>query len=125
VLQTNPVTTAGLYYISASANVGVDAADGLVTCFDLVAGGSQSQLAILLGSVQGTYVTLQGTLSITDALSLNSGDSVQVECWAGNSSGNSGVNNGGLTATLINSGSAGPGNVGHKRMSPSRLRQRK
>ena len=46
ITQTNPVSTAGLYYVSASAMVAIDRGDAGIFCYDTTANtGIQSQYA--------------------------------------------------------------------------------
>jgi hypothetical protein len=100
ITQTNPVSTAGLYYVSASAMVAIDRGDAGIFCYDTTANtGIQSQYAgsYSVGEIQ--------TLSITDALNLGAGDSAEMVCYGILADNGSYVNKAGLTATLIHSGS--------------------
>jgi hypothetical protein len=100
ITQTNPVSTAGLYYVSASAMVAIDRGDAGIFCYDTTANtGIQSQYA-------GSYSVGEiHTLSITDALNLGAGHSAEMVCYSVLADNGSYVNNAGLTATLIHSGS--------------------
>ena len=114
VAQTNPIATSGLYYISGSAMLFININDGGGFCYDTLAStGSASQWGGS-NSVGGYQQT-----SVTDALSINAGDSIQLVCQTDNNNGFSFVFNAGLTATLINSGSDAPKKAGHSRTSKS------
>ena len=96
VAQTNVVGTSGTYFISASAMPFIKTGDSYVFCFDtLASSGSPSQYGAGYGS--GVYVNP----SITDALFVGAGDSVQLWCYAGGNNGSLAFN-AGITATLIN-----------------------
>jgi hypothetical protein len=100
VAQTSPIATSGLYYISGSAMLFINFNDGGGFCYDTLAStGNSSQWG---GS---NFVGGYQQISVTDALSINAGDSVQLVCETNQSNGYSYVYNAGLIATLINSGS--------------------
>ena len=99
MMQTNPVGTSGTYFISAGVLPFVASGDNDVFCYDTLTSlgaGNPSQWG---GSFQnGNYAQV----SISDALFISAGDSVQVYCESGGSNG-SYVFNAAVTATLINS----------------------
>jgi hypothetical protein len=99
ILQTNPVPTSGVYYITASALLEVASADPEgAFCYDTLAStGSASQYG---GS--GDAADRLQQASISDALFINAGDSVQLWCESA-LGGGSYAFNAGITATLINS----------------------
>ena len=97
VAQISPIETSGLYYISGSARLDIALDDAGGFCFDALV---SSEIANQIGesSNRGRI-----TVSITDALFINAGDSVEKWCYSGVNSPSSSVLNAGLTAILINS----------------------
>jgi hypothetical protein len=96
---TNPIATSGLYYIAGSALLHIDINDGGGFCYDALAStGNFSQWG------GGNFVGGYEQASVTDALSINAGDSVELVCVTTNNNGSSYVYDAGLTVTLINSG---------------------
>ena len=99
MLQTNPVGTSGTYFISAGVLAYVAAGDTYVFCYDTLASvGTGGQSSGGGGSQFGNYIPV----SITDAIFISAGDSVQLWCYSGGTNGSNALN-GGLTATLLNS----------------------
>ena len=114
VTQTNTIATTGTYFISASALPFVVAGDKDVFCYDALAstGGNPSQFG---GSFQSDNYA---PVSITDALFITAGDTVQLGCETDGDNG-SFVLNAGITATLINSSNqAKKGRVLHRHQTP-------
>jgi hypothetical protein len=114
VAETAPVATTGTYYITASAFLSVDPNDGVAWCYD-----TTPFTGYIRSTGGGTAYYSQA--SITDALIVNAGDSVQLWCYSGEGDGFSFVLNAGLTATLIDSSSAPskPLEFPHRRPGPS------
>jgi Collagen triple helix repeat (20 copies) len=109
VAQSNPVAFSGTYFISASAllEIGGGDTDGAF-CYDTTASsGTPVQFA---GSGLGNFQQA----SITDAFTVNAGDSFQLFCY-GSIGGFSDAFNAGLTATLINSADSASKKVRHTR----------
>jgi hypothetical protein len=101
VLQTDPVSTSGLYYINAAGSVWLDQNDVFAACYDTDATtGTPSQYTESYAAA--SYVSV----SIADALYLSAGDSAELVCYTYYGDGYSWVGNAGLTATLIGSGHA-------------------
>lgn len=102
VLKTNPLATSGTYYVSASSFVAVANGDQYVFCYDtLASNGNPSQMTGSYGPPPSI------SASITDAISISAGDSIELLCYTGGSNG-SYVASAGLTATLINSADDAP-----------------
>jgi len=118
ILQTNPIRTSGLYYITASALVGVDLNDGAAFCFDQLT--STQQYSQWGG---GSFVGGYQQASVTDALNISAGDSVQLVCVLDSYSGNSFVFDAGMTATLIDSGSDAPRVNPHAHRRPNQIKK--
>jgi hypothetical protein len=100
ILQTNPVPTTGKYFVSAGALIDISSSDGFAFCFDTTASSGTASMwggADLSGSSSAYQ-----QVSLSDVLSVNAGDSIQMWCESG-SSGSTLIFNAGLTATLINS----------------------
>ncbi len=99
LLQTNPVTTSGTYFISASAFVQNDPSDKSgVRCYDTTA---RSGVPFQFG---GSDALLNQQVSITDVVSVGAGDSFQLFCF-GSVDLTDEFNNGALTAILITNAS--------------------
>lgn len=99
VLQTYPVSTAGLYYINASGSVWIDQNDLFAACYD-----TDANTAVPSQYTESYAVGAYMSVSIADALYLSAGDSAELVCYSYYGDGNSWVGNAGLTATLIGSG---------------------
>ena len=99
VAQTNPVATSGTYFVSASAFFQIDPSDkGGVRCYDTTArSGSPFQFS-------GSDSAGNQPASITDVITVSSGDSFQLFCF-GSVDITDTLNNAGLTAILINNAS--------------------
>ena len=118
VLKTNPLATSGTYYISASLFVAVATGDQYVFCYDtLASNGSLSQMTGSYGPPPSI------SASITDAISIGAGDSIEVLCYTAGSNG-SYVASAGLTATLINSADDAPRPAGNPNPRPKSLMKR-
>jgi len=98
IAQTKSVANAGAYFLSVSATLNIDTADGSVTCYDTTA-SSGSPIQQSGSSTPGTHVA-----SITDVISVNASDSFQLWCY-NSDDGGSFIFNAGLTAILINNAS--------------------
>lgn len=97
ILKTVPVSTSGFYLISASTNMVVPANTGLAECYV-----TTGDLAPATG-----FTSIGGggslTLSNTDMLAVNAGDSIELKCTAiGSSTNITDVNWASLTAVLVN-----------------------
>jgi len=119
VAQTAPAATGGTYFISAYADLYIDANDGYVDCWDVLASQGQVQ-NVGKSSVTGA----NQTISIVDAVSINAGDQVQFWCESGNGDGNSLALDGAITAILITNASGVAGSAGHLGGSGTRFKQR-
>jgi hypothetical protein len=102
VLQTNPVSTTGVYFISANALLNIDASDTAVYCFVTPASS---------GSADGNYggssdVGHYQSAAITDYFFLGAGDAMQLVCESNASDANTYVYSASMTATLIGSADA-------------------
>jgi hypothetical protein len=112
VLQ-NTVQTSGTYFISFSAVLSIDYYDGAAYCYDSLASNSNPRQ---YGGSNLSNYALQA--SITDAVYVNAGDSIQVWCYGYYGDGNTEVDTAGLTSTLINTVTTRPGKHGRQRMAP-------
>jgi hypothetical protein len=99
VLQTYPVSTAGLYYINASGSVWIDQNDLFAACYD-----TDANTAVPSQYTESYAVGAYMSVSIADALYLSAGDSAELACYSYYGDGYSWVGNAGLTATLIGGG---------------------
>lgn len=97
ITQTNPITTAGTYFISAQVLPYVEAGDEYVFCYDAL--GSTEAASQWGGSYQSANYA---EASISDVLFINAGDTVQLWCETGGTNGSHAFN-AAITATLINS----------------------
>jgi hypothetical protein len=102
VLQTNPVSTTGVYFISANALLNIDASDAAAYCFVTPASS---------GSADGNYggssdVGHYQSAAITDYFFLGAGDAMQLVCESNASDANTYVYSASMTATLIGSADA-------------------
>ena len=88
-----------MYYVNASAQAYIDAADASVGCYVTVAGTQQYDVCFGGSSVPGNY---EG-VSVTDVWYVGAGDCLQLLYASGNSNPNTLVYSAFLTATLINS----------------------
>jgi len=121
VAVTNPIQVPGVYYINATALLYVVNGDEGF-CFVSVASNGGSDGLYGGGGLINTGGYVQA--SVADAWTVSAGDAVQMECYSELGLSSTVVQNASLTATLINSPSDAPRNVGHSRKSPN-LKQRK
>ncbi len=103
LVAQNSVQTSGFYFVSASALLSIDTNDGAAYCYDTL--GSYNSPRQYGGSNLAGYYQ---QASITDAVYVKAGDSIQVWCYGYNGDGASYVYNAALTSTLINSASIDP-----------------
>jgi Collagen triple helix repeat (20 copies) len=99
VLQAPAVSTAGVYFISASALFSIDSADYAAYCYVSTANTGVNDGNFGGSSAVGNYQQA----SITDYFYVDSGDAFQLVCYSNANDASTFVNNAGLTATLINS----------------------
>jgi hypothetical protein len=97
VARTNPIATAGTYFVSTSAMPYIKGADGFVYCYDTLASSGQP---FEYGGGFGANVYVN--TSTSDIMSITAGDAVELVCYTGGANG-SFLYNAGVTATLINS----------------------
>jgi hypothetical protein len=103
LVAQNSVQTSGTYFVSASALLSIDSYDGSAYCYDTL-GSYNSPRQYGGSSLAGYYQQA----SITDALYVKAGDSIQLWCYGYYGDGNSYVYDVALTSILINSASVDP-----------------
>jgi hypothetical protein len=99
VLQTNTVSTAGTYFINASAQIFVDTADVAVYCHVITQSGLSDGLT---GGSSARGYSQQA--SIVDSFTVSAGDAFELVCFSGSNDTNSAVRNAGMTAILMSGG---------------------
>jgi hypothetical protein len=102
ILQTNPVSTTGVYFISANALLNIDASDVAAYCFVTPASSGGADGNYGGSSAVGHYQSA----AITDYFFLGAGDAMQLVCFSNSSDANTYVYSASMTATLIGSASA-------------------
>ena len=118
IVQTNPIAAAGTYFVSISSLPVVATGDGVAYCYDTLAStGTVSQFTAVIPANQ------YSPLSLTDMLSIKSGDSIQFYCYVGGNNGST-VYNAALTAILINSADDAPRRAGNPGAKPQSAMQR-
>jgi Collagen triple helix repeat (20 copies) len=114
VLQAQPVTVAGTYYVTASLSLAVDAGD-YVGC--AAPGGLSADLAET-GPVPGTSYQ---ALSVTDVVMLTAGQAPSIACASVNTGSHTAFYNGVMTAVLISNSTGTGASVSGSRATPRRL----
>jgi hypothetical protein len=99
VLQTAPIATAGVYFISATALLHIDSADFAAYCHISTANTGLNDNNYGGSSAVGNYQQA----AITDWFFIDSGDAFQLVCSSNGGDSNTFVNNSAMTATLIDS----------------------
>lgn len=113
VVAENPIQTTGMYFVSASALLVIDANDGAAYCYDAI---RSNPYPIQYGGSNLADYTQQA--SITDAVYVNAGDAIQLWCYGYNGDGYSWVYNAQLTSILINTAYSGPDKYRPHRQAP-------
>ena len=113
LIAENPIQTTGMYFVSASALLVIDAYDGSAYCYDMV---RSSPYPRQYGGSNLASYTQQA--SITDAVFVNAGDAIQLWCYGYNGDGSSWVYNAELTSILINNAYSGPNKYSPRRQAP-------
>lgn len=113
LIAENPIQTSGMYFVSASALLVIDANDGSAYCYDAIRSNTYPRQ--YGGSNLANY-TQQA--SITDAVYVNAGDAIQLWCYGGYGDGYSWVYNAELTSILINTAYSGPDKYSPRRQAP-------
>ena len=103
VIAEDPIQTSGMYFVSASALLVIDANDSAAYCYDAIRSNPYPRQ--YGGSNLANY-TRQA--SITDAVYVNAGDAIQLWCYGYYGDGYSYVYNAELTSILINTANSGP-----------------
>jgi len=97
-LTSSLATTSSWYFVSASVLLFIDGSDGGAFCHDARSSDG------LVGQYGGSsLVGGYQQVSITDAIFLNPGDTVQILCSSDNGDGHSFIYNGALTVTQVGS----------------------
>jgi hypothetical protein len=102
ILQTNPVSTTGVYFISANALLNIDAADFAAYCYVTPASSGAKDGNYGGSSAVGHYQSA----AITDYFFLGAGDAMQLVCFSNANDANTSVFSASMTATLIGSANA-------------------
>jgi hypothetical protein len=115
VLSTATAPTSGTYYVNASVMLIVAQGD-TVACILGDNNGLQGTFATVGPVANQTYETLP----LSQAISVNAGDSVKVECSDYTSNNSTSFYDGGITATLINNATANAPNASpvHRSLPP-------
>ncbi len=115
VLSTATAPTSGTYYVNASVMLVVAQGD-TVACILGDNNGLQGAFATVGPVANQTYETLP----LSQAISVNAGDSVKVECTNYTSNNSTSFYDGGITATLINNatGNAPKASPVHRSLPP-------
>jgi len=107
ILQTDPVTTAGVYYYNATAVAFVDINDLDVDCYVSYSGRGAVADGIY-GAIYNYFFTadgptLAGSVAVTDFWTLSAGDSAQLYCYSDDDIAASSISSPSLTIMLVNS----------------------
>ena len=97
ILQTFSASTAGVYYVNASAELYIDISDAAAYCYVTPTSSGAADGNYGGSSVLGNYQQA----SIVDFFFLSAGDSLQLVCFSSLSDSNTAVQSAAMTATLI------------------------
>jgi len=103
ILQTNPVSNTGTYYVNASALLKIDSADFAAYCFITPASSGGAEDGHYGGS---SAVGFYQTASISDYFFLGAGDALQLVCRSNANDASTFVNDAAMTTTLIGNANA-------------------
>ncbi len=106
VIVTTPVTTAGTYYLSASAEVWVDTGD-VVSC----SLGNQDSIVGIYSAAGPASGAEWQTLPLSAPMNLSAGDTVDVWCGDINGDSNTYFSQGAVTGTLITNPASAPAHL--------------